>query len=131
MECLREQIEIDIATLSYLEKLDEKMIWDSYKEVVPLAMAEIVHEKYQPATIQLLNRFNGRLILEIRKSQAAAATLGSVSRQEFEELKSMMRELAVKCEKYDEQVGKLESQLVSVQADNAKLQDRIKQLDEK
>ena len=38
----------------------------------------------------------------------------------------MMRELAVKCEKYDEQVGKLESQLVSVQADNAKLQDRIK-----
>ena len=46
MECLREQIEIDIATLSYLEKLDEKMIWDSYKEVVPLAMAEIVHEKY-------------------------------------------------------------------------------------
>lgn len=131
MECLREQIEIDIATLSYLEKLDEKMIWDSYKEVVPLAMAEIVHEKYQPTTIQLLNRFNGRLILEIRKSQAAAATLGSVSRQEFEELKSMMRELAVKCEKYDEQVGKLESQLVSVQADNAKLQDRIKQLDEK
>ena len=131
MECLREQIEIDIATLSYLEKLDEKIIWDSYKEVVPLAMAEIVHEKYQPTTIQLLNRFNGRLILEIRKSQAAAATLGSVSRQEFEELKSMMRELAVKCEKYDELVGKLESQLVSVQADNAKLQDRIKQLDEK
>ena len=41
----------------------------------------------------------------------------------------MMRELAMKCEKYDElekQVGKLESQLVSVQADNAKLQDRIK-----
>ena len=131
MECLREQIEIDFATLSYLEKLDEKMIWDSYKEAVPMAMAEIVHEKYQPATIQLLNRFNGRLILEIRKSQAAAPALGSVSREEFEELKSMMRELAVKCEKYEEQVGKLESQLVSVQADNAKLQDRIKQLDEK
>ena len=46
MECNREQIDKDITALSYLEKLDEKMIWDSYKEAVPMAMAEIVHEKY-------------------------------------------------------------------------------------
>ena len=126
MEGLREQIEKDIKALSYLEKLDEGMIWDSYKEAVPMAMAEIAQEEYQPATIQLLNRFNGRIILEIRKPQAAH---GSVSRQEFEELKALVAKLAVKCENYDELVGKLQSDLVTVQEKNAKLEDRIKQLD--
>ena len=129
MEGLREQIEKDITVLSYLEKLDEGMIWDSYKEAVPMAMAEIAQDEYQPATIQLLNRFNGRIILEIRKPQP---THGSVSREEFDELKALVAKLAVKCEKFDELqkfVGELQSDLVTVQEENAKMKDRIKQLD--
>ena len=129
MEGLREQTEKDITALSYLEKLDEGMIWDSYKEAVPMAMAEIAQDEYQPATIQLLNRFNGRIILEIRKPQAAQC---SVSREEFDELKSFVDKLAEKCEKFDELqklVGELQSDLVSVQGENAKLKERIKQLD--
>ena len=46
MEDLREQIDIDVTALSYLEKLDETMIWDSYKEVVPMAIAEVVPGEY-------------------------------------------------------------------------------------
>ena len=46
MESLREQTEKDITALSYLEKLDERMIWDSYKEAVPMAMAEIAQDEY-------------------------------------------------------------------------------------
>ena len=46
MESLREQTEKDIADLSYLEKLDEGMIWDLYKEAVPMAMAEIAQDEY-------------------------------------------------------------------------------------
>ena len=41
MEGLREQIEKDVTALSYLELLDEGIIWHSYKEAVPMAMAEI------------------------------------------------------------------------------------------
>ena len=46
MEGLRDEINKDITSLSYLEKLDETMIWDSYKEAVPMAIAEIVQEEY-------------------------------------------------------------------------------------
>jgi hypothetical protein len=48
-----------------------------------------------------------------------------VSRQEFDELKALVAKLAVKCENYDELVGKLQSDLVTVQEKNTKLQDRI------
>ena len=76
--------------LSYLEKLDEPMIWDSYKEAVPMAIAEVDPTKYLPSTMQLLNRFNGRIILELRKPQAASQAEGSVSREEFDALKSLV-----------------------------------------
>jgi len=46
MEGLREQTVKDITALSYLERLDEGMIWDSYKEVVPMAIAEIAQDEY-------------------------------------------------------------------------------------
>ena len=131
MEGLREQTVKDITALSYLERLDEGMIWDSYKEVVPMAIAEIAQDEYQPATIQLLNRFNGRIILEIRKPQAAAQ--GSVSREEYDELKSLVGKLVVGSEKkFDEllaMVSNLQSELVQVQEVNTQLRERIKQLD--
>jgi hypothetical protein len=66
------------------------MIWDSYKEAVPMAIAEVDPTKYLPSTIQLLNRFNGRIILELRKPQAASQGEGSVSREEFDALKSLV-----------------------------------------
>ena len=46
MEGLREQTEKEITALSYLEKLDESMIWESYKEAVPMAMAEIAQDDH-------------------------------------------------------------------------------------
>ena len=82
MQGLKEQIRLDITALSYLEKLDEEMIWESYKQAVPMALAEVDAECYQPSTMQLLNRFNGRIILEIRKKKQT-----SVNREEFEELR--------------------------------------------
>jgi hypothetical protein len=66
------------------------MIWNSYKEAVPMTIAEVDPTKYLPSTMQLLNRFNGRIILELSKPQAACHAEGSVSREEFEELKSQM-----------------------------------------
>jgi hypothetical protein len=66
------------------------MIWDSYKEVVPMAIAEVDPREYSASTIQLLNRFNGRIILELRKPQSASLGEGSVSREEFEKLKSLV-----------------------------------------
>ncbi len=41
MESLKKDIDNYVTDLSYLEKLDEAMIWDSYKEGVPLAIAEV------------------------------------------------------------------------------------------
>jgi len=71
------------------------MVWDIYKEAVPMAIAEVDPEQYLPATIQLLNRFNGRIILEIRKQPQGQAH-GSVSREEFDELRSLVGEISAK-----------------------------------
>jgi hypothetical protein len=40
MEGFKEAINKDITALSYLEDIDEQMIWDSYKEAVPFAISE-------------------------------------------------------------------------------------------
>ena len=40
MDGLKEAINKDITALSYLEDIDDQMIWDSYKEAVPFAIAE-------------------------------------------------------------------------------------------
>ena len=71
------------------------MIWDIYKEAVPMAIAEVDPEQYLPATIQLLNRFNGRIILEIRQQPQGQAK-GSVSREEFDELRFFVGQLSAK-----------------------------------
>ena len=87
MEGLKAQIKDEVAELSYLEGLCEEMIWDSYKDAVPMAIAEVDPKDYLATTMQLLTRFNGRIILELRKPQPSQAQ-GSVSREEFDELKS-------------------------------------------
>ena len=46
MESVKDEINKDINALSYLAKLDEGMIWDSYKEAVPMAIAEVVPANY-------------------------------------------------------------------------------------
>jgi hypothetical protein len=84
------------------------MIWDSYKEAVPMAIAEVDPEKYLQTTMQLLNRFNGRIILELRKQPQVQAQ-GSVSREEFEDLKSL--------------VGKVLSELAHVKKVNSSLEE--------
>ena len=74
--------------LSYLENLDESLIWDSYKDAVPMAVAEFDPDKYSPATMHLLNRFKGRMILELWKpKEQKQAEGGSVSRVEFDNLR--------------------------------------------
>jgi hypothetical protein len=62
------------------------MIWESYKEAVPLALAEVNPDNYKPATMHILQRFNGRIILEIRQQKVNSV----VSRDEFEELRSLV-----------------------------------------
>ena len=61
------------------------MIWESYKEAVPVAIAEVNPDKYLPATMHILQRFNGRIILEICQQK-----MSSVTRDEFEELRSLV-----------------------------------------
>lgn len=94
MEDLREAIDKDLTSLQYLENLDETMIWDSYKLAVPMAIAEVDPEKYSQATMQLLNRFNGRIILELWQPKVQELAQGSVSREEFDKLRSLVDSLS-------------------------------------
>jgi hypothetical protein len=46
MEDLKDSLNKEITALYYLEKLDEAMIWNSYREVVPMTIAEVDPTKY-------------------------------------------------------------------------------------
>ena len=54
-----------------------------------MAIAEVDPAQYLPTTMQLLTRFNGRVIIDIR-NQPQGHAQGSVSREEFDKLKSIV-----------------------------------------
>jgi hypothetical protein len=65
IEGLKGVINTNIASLSYLEDIDDQMIFDSYKEAVPFAISEHDPSRYLPETNQHLNRFYAMIITEL------------------------------------------------------------------
>ena len=64
MDQKKEQYQQKLKELIYLQEINEDLIWNSFKKVIPYAIKEVLPESVRPETLQMLARFNGRLFLD-------------------------------------------------------------------
>ena len=78
---------------SYLQEINEDSIWDSYKKVIPYAIKEVKTESLQPATLQMLTRFSGRLFLEVQEERKETSRQQTIANEKLDDLKSLVFDL--------------------------------------
>ena len=118
MDSQKENYKRQVENLIYLQEINDDSIWNSYKNVVPYALKEVMPESVQPETMQMLSRFTARLFLdsqEERKEPAPQVVIvDTVPREEFESLKTIV---------YD-----LKSELGDLRKDNKLLRQELQSL---
>lgn len=118
MDSQKENYKRQVENLIYLQEINDDSIWNSYKNVVPYALKEVMPESVKPETMQMLSRFTARLFLdsqEERKEPAPQVVIvDTVPREEFESLKTIV---------YD-----LKSELGDLRKDNKLLRQELQSL---
>ena len=88
MDSQKEELKIKLKELEYLQDINEDLIWNSYKKIVPYAQKEVMTDSVQIETLQMLGRFSGRLFLDIQEERKEPSHLvpivETVSREEFD-----------------------------------------------
>ena len=69
MDSQKEELKIKLKELEYLQDINEDLIWNSYKKIVPYAQKEVMSESVKMETLQMLGRFSGRLFLDIQEER--------------------------------------------------------------
>ncbi len=112
--------------LTYLQEINEDLIWNLYKKIVPYALKEAKPEMVQPETMQVLGRFNGRLFLEIQEESKETAhqqpIVDTVPKEEFDSLKKSFYDLKTEFDDLRKDNNLLRQELQSVRNDLMHLQ---------
>ena len=99
MDSQKENYKRQVEDLIYLQEINDDSIWNSYKNVVPYALKEVMPESVKPETMQMLNRFTARLFLDSQEERKESAPqvviVDTVPREEFESFKTIVYDLKV------------------------------------
>jgi hypothetical protein len=126
MDPEKEVYKQNLQELTHLKQIDEDLIWNLYKKVVPFALMNVKPESVQPETLQVLARFNGRLFLEIQEERKETAhqqpIVDTVPKEEFDSLKSLFFDLKTEFDDLRKDNNLLRQELQSVRNDLMHLQ---------
>lgn len=99
MDSQKENYKRQVEDLIYLQEINDDSIWNSYKNVFPYALKEVMPESVKPETMHMLNRFTARLFLDSQEERKESAPqvviVDTVPREEFESLKTIVYDLKV------------------------------------